>query len=313
MHVQNRRHHHQQLHLGLISRHPLLLSDATNYYIYGPANLPVEEITPTGDYCYHHDQLGSTRLLTDSSGNIANTYTYDPYGNTTASTGTVNNPLRYAAAYTDPESGLLYLVNRYYDPATGQFISVDPAFAVTGSRYGYVGDSPLNGTDPTGLFCGGPFFCPVVHLAEHLRLPDYVNLNLGGVFPLLGPFGPGGGFNITLTRNGHVYYGPEGGAGVEGVSGSLEAGWIDQGSTPSACQLDQFVHGASLTANGYVPAFGGAALGGIGPAGGETWGNEGGTKANDFGVNVGVGFGMGHQIGIIQGYNFRARFDLPGW
>ena len=43
------------------------------------------------------------------------------------------------------------LINRYYDPATGQFLTVDPAVGVTGSAYGYVSDNPTNGTDPTGL------------------------------------------------------------------------------------------------------------------------------------------------------------------
>ena len=42
-------------------------------------------------------------------------------------------------------------VNRYYDPATGQFVSVDPLVGETGSAYGYVGDSPENEIDPTGL------------------------------------------------------------------------------------------------------------------------------------------------------------------
>ena len=55
----------------------------------------------------------------------------------------------------DPESGLIYLINRYYDPQTAQFMSVDPAVALTQSAYGYVGDNPLNGADPTGLSqCG---------------------------------------------------------------------------------------------------------------------------------------------------------------
>ena len=40
---------------------------------------------------------------------------------------------------------------RYYDPATGQFISRDPLRQVTRSEYGYIGDAPLNGTDPSGL------------------------------------------------------------------------------------------------------------------------------------------------------------------
>ena len=43
--------------------------------------------------------------------------------------------------------------NRYYDPATGQFISIDPAVSLSGSPYGYVAGDPINETDPTGLFC----------------------------------------------------------------------------------------------------------------------------------------------------------------
>jgi RHS repeat-associated protein len=51
----------------------------------------------------------------------------------------------------DPETGLLYLVNRYYDPATGQFLTRDPLVAITGSAYGYAGDNPTNNVDPSGL------------------------------------------------------------------------------------------------------------------------------------------------------------------
>ena len=43
---------------------------------------------------------------------------------------------------------------RYCDPATGQFLSVDPGIATTLSPYGYVQGDPLNGADPSGT-CGG--------------------------------------------------------------------------------------------------------------------------------------------------------------
>lgn len=64
-------------------------------------------------------------------------------------------------AYTDPETGLQYLINRYYDPATAQFLTVDPLVGLTQSPYGYVYDNPLNATDPTGLGCGwtSPWDC----------------------------------------------------------------------------------------------------------------------------------------------------------
>jgi guanyl-specific ribonuclease Sa len=46
---------------------------------------------------------------------------------------------------------LLSLVDRYYDPATDQFWSVDPKVAETGQPYAFTSDDPLNGTDPLGL------------------------------------------------------------------------------------------------------------------------------------------------------------------
>ena len=67
----------------------------------------------------------------------------------------------------DPESGLQYLINRYYDPATAQFLSVDPLVAETQSAYGYTNDNPLNGVDPLGLNDCGIFsvVCDVGHVA----------------------------------------------------------------------------------------------------------------------------------------------------
>ena len=50
-------------------------------------------------------------------------------------------------------------VGRYYDPATGQFLSVDPEVEQTLEAYQYVGDDPVNATDALGLGCGWNPFC----------------------------------------------------------------------------------------------------------------------------------------------------------
>jgi len=47
------------------------------------------------------------------------------------------------------------LVHRYYDPATGQFLSVDPDVAATGQPYVYTNDNPVNENDPSGLISAG--------------------------------------------------------------------------------------------------------------------------------------------------------------
>lgn len=132
---------------------PLVLKDGTTAYIYGPAGQPLEQISGSTVLWLHHDQLGSTRLVTDTSGATQATYTYEPYGKLIASTGPANTALRFAAQYQDAESGLSYMRARYYDPLTGQFISVDPVGAQTREPYGYVYGNPLNATDPTGLAC----------------------------------------------------------------------------------------------------------------------------------------------------------------
>jgi RHS repeat-associated protein len=130
---------------------PLLLKDGSASYIYGPGGSPLEQIASSTTSYLHHDQIGSTRLITNSSGSSVATYRYDSYGNLVASTGTITNPFRFAGQYQDSESGLYYLRARYYDPTTGQFVTCDPIVAKTRQPYAYAGGAPLNLSDPSGL------------------------------------------------------------------------------------------------------------------------------------------------------------------
>ena len=132
---------------------PLLLTEhtdtATTAHLYGPDGTVFETIHPNGTITYlHHDQLGSTRLVTTPTGTTTGTATYDPYG-TPTTTGTIG-PFGYAGQYTDP-TGLQYLRARYYDPTTGEFLTRDPLTTLTRTPYAYANNNPLNLTDPTGL------------------------------------------------------------------------------------------------------------------------------------------------------------------
>jgi RHS repeat-associated protein len=131
---------------------PLILNDGSNSYIYGPNSLPFEQINnTTAAVTYiHHDQAGSTRLLTGSTGKVEGSYSYSAYG-TPEHTGTATTPLGYDEQYTSSDTGLVYLRNRVYDPSTAQFLSIDPLEMVTRAPYNYAEDNPANHSDPTGL------------------------------------------------------------------------------------------------------------------------------------------------------------------
>ncbi|HTS07534.1 MAG TPA: IPT/TIG domain-containing protein [Candidatus Eisenbacteria bacterium] len=103
---------------------------------------------------YEADGQGSITSLTTSSGTIAESYTFDSFGNLAASSGSVTNPFQYTGREFDPETGLYYYRARYYDPANGRFISEDPAgfSSDTFNFYAYVSDNPLVFNDPSGLF-----------------------------------------------------------------------------------------------------------------------------------------------------------------
>jgi RHS repeat-associated protein len=132
---------------------PQLLMDSGNAYIYTSGAAPAEQVNlSTGAITYLvADTLGSVRGTVSSSGTLTGTTSYNAWGDPGTSGGlTATTRFGYAGGYTDP-TGLIYSINRYYDPGTGQFISVDPDLIQTQTAYAYAGDNPITGTDPTGL------------------------------------------------------------------------------------------------------------------------------------------------------------------
>jgi RHS repeat-associated protein len=113
---------------------------------------PLAEVRASTTSYYQADGLGSVTSLSNSSGALANTYTYDSFGKLTASTGTITNPYRYNGRDFDSETGLDYYRARYYDPAIGRFISEDPIRFKGGVNFFAYGlNSPMNWKDPSGL------------------------------------------------------------------------------------------------------------------------------------------------------------------
>lgn len=109
-------------------------------------------------YYYYTNTLHSAVVETDAQGNIVEPMTYyAPFGQV------LNRSLRDGPGYTgheeDPETGLSYMQQRYYDPQSGRFLSTDPVLPADNggnfNRYWYANDNPYRFTDPFGLYACG--------------------------------------------------------------------------------------------------------------------------------------------------------------
>lgn len=132
-----------------------LLTDGGHQYLYGVGSTPVAQVDATTgaiDYL-HADLIGSIRSVTDSTGAVVADSDYTAYGTPLDVNDTPVSdvtPFGYAGQYTDL-TGLIYLRARYYDPATGQFLTIDPLVDTTRDAYGYTPGNPLQLVDPLGL------------------------------------------------------------------------------------------------------------------------------------------------------------------
>jgi RHS repeat-associated protein len=118
---------------------------------------PLGADTPSGMRYYQANHQGSVMALMDDSSVAVAQNSYSPYGITTTN-GEQANPFLYTGREWEMEV-LYYYRARYYDPTTGRFISEDPIGFLSKNLnlYTYVGNNPINFTDPWGLCpCGKP-------------------------------------------------------------------------------------------------------------------------------------------------------------
>lgn len=177
-----------------------------------------------GTTWYLADRLGSVRELANAAGDVVDSVVYDSFGNVVTETNPAfGDRFKFTAREYDGETGLYYYRARYYDPATGRFLSQDPL----GFRAGdtnlqrYVGNSPTNFTDPSGLQAGSEW---VSILALQKTILDTA-LNYGGdepfTFAVRGSArGISGGFDANPSFSGNV---PIGGSDI-GATWNMQGG-----------------------------------------------------------------------------------------
>lgn len=149
------------------------------YYVYG-LGLLYEEKSSAPRY-YHFDRRGDTIALSNSSGAITTTLVYGAYGELLGQTGSLATPFECNGQWgvqTD-SNGIYFNRARYYSPELQRWLNADPIGLAGGlNLYAYVGNDPIDYTDPLGLIS--------------LQLTLGISGTLGSMFGVSpGPFGHG--------------------------------------------------------------------------------------------------------------------------
>jgi RHS repeat-associated protein len=176
-------------------------------------------------YLYEHDQVGSIRLVVDTTGTVINSYAYYPFGDSLSCSGTLVNDLQFGGKPNVAGIDAYDFSARYYDPAIGRFYSIDPIYRPATSPYVYCNNNPVNMVDPTGMN-GQPtdYYYPIydvegiktgwgvfpappapnIDIRPHSNPYDYDSYSLGSGAPgdaTCNYSGPGGGASISIITN----------------------------------------------------------------------------------------------------------------
>jgi len=160
------RHNHIYLGGSLVAMRTVSFDGATSYIRY-----------------QHTDALGSPVAETDESGQVVRRERLTAWGE--PADGTWSNGPGFTGHRMDAASKLVYMQQRYYDPAIGRFLSVDPVTELSSgdmrhfTRYTYAYDNPYKFTDPDGRAppgCGDGT-CYQKPAISHSPVPSSTKLN----------------------------------------------------------------------------------------------------------------------------------------
>lgn len=212
---------------------------------------PAAALPGTVSY-YHCDQIGTPQELTDTDGSLAWSAHYQAWGaakeaiSETAQRAGLRNPLRFAGQYFDRETGLHYNRHRYYDNASGRFISKDPISLLGGPNVYQYARNPVQWIDPLGLTgadaSGRPLSSTAYSVWARIKLPcnqlskgrrdhfRYANEQLNGMIQ----DNPGLGDALGKAVTDHVSPGARGGYSVTSPPGLT---WHHSAQDPEYVEL----------------------------------------------------------------------------
>ena len=127
-------------------------------YVYSESGQLLAMRKGNDTFFYHYNAHGDVIALTDQQGKVVAKYEYDAWGNPITveeDSSVADNPFRYAGYQYDKETGMYYLIARYYHPEHGVFLSPDPDPGIkedilSQNGYAYTNNNPVMLVDPDG-------------------------------------------------------------------------------------------------------------------------------------------------------------------
>lgn len=139
-------------------------------YVYLHNHL-VAESSPGYMQYDHTDGLGSPVAITNAAKAVLSRTRYEPYGATAAGTSPT---IGFTGHVNAADIGLIYMQQRYYDPAAGRFMSADPIRTHMGGNFNvfaYARSNPFFYTDPDGRAEAPPPIATITVHGQKLKLP----------------------------------------------------------------------------------------------------------------------------------------------
>lgn len=131
----------------------MLCWSSIGWMIFFPSDVKAVGQTATVTY-YYTDPEGTVLATANEKGEILNRSDRRPYGEQIM--GEAQSGPGFTGHMEDPDSGLIYMQARYYDPLAGRFISPDPlkpwpSLTFKFNRYVYAANNPFTYLDPSGM------------------------------------------------------------------------------------------------------------------------------------------------------------------
>jgi len=130
-------------------------NNVVSQFVYGIGRTVPGYMVKSGvTYALITDHIGSVRLVVNcTTGAIAQRLDYDAWGRVTQNTNPGFQPFGFAGGLYDETTGLVRFGARDYDAESGRWTTKDPlGFGGGANAYRYVGDDPVNVSDPSGLW-----------------------------------------------------------------------------------------------------------------------------------------------------------------